>query len=86
MCEKVIPVFIFTPEQIGSQNKYRSSHSIQFMIESLDDLKHQLRSKRGDLYALQGENNKIIEHLIKSTNADSLFVNMDYTPYSKKKG
>ena len=85
MCEKVVPVFIFTPEQIGSQNKYRSSHSIQFMIESLDDLKHQLTSKKGDLYALQGENNRIIEHLIKSTNADSLFVNMDYTPYSKKR-
>jgi deoxyribodipyrimidine photolyase len=31
----ILPVFIFTPEQIGDSNKYRSNNAIQFMVESL---------------------------------------------------
>ena len=85
MCEKVIPIFILNPLQVGSENKYRSSPSIQFMIESLGDLKLQLNNKGGDLYVFMGENIKILDHLIKKTNADALFVNKDYTPYSKKR-
>ena len=32
--EEVIPIFIFTPEQI-KKNRYKSNNAVQFMIESL---------------------------------------------------
>ena len=35
----VYPIFIFTPEQVGSGNKFRSDNAIQFMIESLSTYK-----------------------------------------------
>ena len=37
--DKLYCCFIFTPEQVGSSNKYRSLNSIQFMIECLEDLR-----------------------------------------------
>ena len=85
LCDKVIPVFIFNPVQVGEQNRFRSSPSIQFMIESLDDLRENLESKNGGLYTFKGENNKIVEHIIKKYKPNALFVNKDYTPYSKKR-
>ena len=33
-CSKIYTIFIFTPEQV-EKNKYKSEHSVQFMIESL---------------------------------------------------
>jgi len=51
-CEKIIPVFIFTPSQTGDSNTYRSTNAIQFMIESLDDLNSQIKQKGGKLYTL----------------------------------
>lgn len=44
--EKVIPIFIFTPEQITSKNKYKSDNAIQFMIESLKELNNNLIKKK----------------------------------------
>ena len=43
--EFVIPIFIFTPEQVKI-NKYKSNNAIQFMIESLKDLGKDLKKKR----------------------------------------
>ena len=37
-CKHLFFCFIFTPEQISFRNKFRSNNSIQFMMESLDDL------------------------------------------------
>ena len=37
-CKNIYTIFIFTPEQVGSGNKYKSDNSVQFMIESLHDL------------------------------------------------
>ena len=36
---EIYPVFIFTPEQIENKNKYKSDNCVQFMIESLIELK-----------------------------------------------
>ena len=38
-CENLYTCFIFTPEQVTNTNKYKSSNSVQFMIESLQELK-----------------------------------------------
>ena len=31
----LLPLFVFTPEQVGPINPFRSENSIQFMIQSL---------------------------------------------------
>jgi deoxyribodipyrimidine photolyase len=38
-CEAIVPIFIFPPEQIQPlKNKYFNHNSVQFMIESLQEL------------------------------------------------
>ncbi len=84
-CEKVIPCFIFDPRQIGKENEYRSNNAIQFMIESLQDLKKQLKKKKGKLYLFYGEAPKVVAKLIKQENIDAVFFNKDYTPFALKR-
>lgn len=74
---KVIPCFIFTPEQVGNKNEYRSSNAIQFMVESLEDLNSFLKGKLNLFY---GENLEILNKIKDSF--DKIYFNMDYTPYS----
>lgn len=84
-CEKIIPIFIFTPTQTGNKNKFRSDKSIQFMIESLDDLNAQCQKHNGEIFFLQGNNIEILNEIIRKYNVDTIFVNKDYTPYSKNR-
>lgn len=84
-CHTIIPLFIFTHTQIGDNNKYKSLPSIQFMIESLDDLNTQLERKDGRLFTKYGDINKVINSIIKSEQIEAIYVNMDYTPYSKNR-
>lgn len=78
-CENVYTIFIFTPEQVGNANKYKSNNSVQFMIESLNNLKSQLGGK---LYCFYGKNNNIIHNLIDDLNINVVGFNLDYTPYA----
>jgi deoxyribodipyrimidine photo-lyase len=80
--DKIIPLFIVTIKQVD-KNVYKSSNSIQFMYESLRDLNKNLRNK---LVVCFGENDKIIEQILKN-NKDITYVgfNLDYTPYAKKR-
>ena len=80
----IIPIFIFTPEQIIN-NKYKSNNAIQFMLESLDDLNHNLKKLSSKLYLFFGEPHKIIEKLIETMNVETIFANRDYTNYAKKR-
>lgn len=80
----VIPIFIFTKEQLVD-NEFKSNNSVQFMMESLDDLNESLLKKGSRLFYFFGEPNKIIDKIIKNENVDSVFVNRDYTPYSKER-
>ena len=57
--ENVIPIFIFTPEQVTDNNKFKSNNAIQFMIESLKDLDIELKKYNSKLHLFYGENNKI---------------------------
>lgn len=86
--EKVNCIFIFTPEQLKN-NPYKSDSCVQFMIESLLDLKKQLQNQNGDLYFYYGKPDKVIDKIIKSNNPKmnigAIYVNRDYTPYSIKR-
>jgi len=44
--EDIIPIFVFTPQQIEEKrNKYFSSNSVQFLCQSLEDLNDQIERK-----------------------------------------
>ena len=78
--KEVIPIFIFTPEQVD-KNKYKSNNAIQFMIESLIELDKELKKKKSNLNYFYDEID-ILDKIIKKENIDAIYVNMDYTKYS----
>ena len=83
-CKNIFTIFIFTPEQVTNENKFKSDNAVQFMIESLEDLSSQIREKGGKLYIFYGENEKIIEKCIKDFNIEIVCFNLDYSPYAIK--
>ena len=85
LCKNVFPVFIFTPEQVGDSNTYKSDNAVQFMIESLIDLQKQIHDAGGQLYTFYGDNLLVIKRLIKEWNIDIICCNCDYTPYAIKR-
>jgi deoxyribodipyrimidine photo-lyase len=83
---KILPIFIFTPTQITSKNKYFSSNSFQFMIESLEWLNNELENKyNSKLHFYYGENIDVLNKLLKKYNFNSIYYNLDYTNYAKNR-
>lgn len=80
--ENLYTCFIFTPEQVTNRNDFKSTNSIQFMIESLEELEQKIKEKEGKLMILYGKNEKVIENLIKDLQIDGVYYNKDYTPYA----
>ena len=85
LCENIYTIFIFTPEQVGSGNKYKSDNSVQFMIESLEDLSSQIRKQGGQLHTFFGNNNKVIADCIKAWDINVVAFNLDITPYARER-
>jgi len=83
--ENIIPIFIFTPEQVTEKNKFKSDNAIQFMLESLQDLDKNLKEHNSKLHIFQGDNIKILTKIIKKIDIDNIIFNMDYTPYAIKR-
>lgn len=81
-CERVFTCFIFTPEQVGAKNDYRSDAAVHFMIESLEELATDLRRAGGELITLYGSPLACLRDLIDTIDADAIFYNKDYTPYA----
>jgi deoxyribodipyrimidine photo-lyase len=84
-CKNIYTIFIFTPEQVGSGNKYKSDNAVQFMIESLQDLASQISKNGGHLYTFFGHNEKVVADCIKAWNIDIVCFNVDITPYAKER-
>jgi len=77
---EVIPIFIFTPEQVTNKSKFKSNNAIQFMVESLIDLNEELNNKLNLFY---GEISKIISSILKDNNDISgISITKDYTDYA----
>lgn len=83
LCNNIYTIFIFTPEQVGSGNKYKSANSVQFMIESLQDLSSEISKEGGKLHTFYGDNEKVIADCIKSWDINIVAFNLDITPYSR---
>ena len=81
-CKRVYTCFIFTPEQVGKSNDYRSNNAIQFMIESLEDLRKSIQSKNGELIILHGQHKKSVAELVNRLEIDCIIFNKDYSPYA----
>ena len=84
-CKNIFTIFIFTPEQVGSGNKYKSDNSVQFMIESLQDLASQISKSGGHLYTFYGHNDKIVADCIKAFDINVVCFNLDISPYAKER-
>jgi len=83
MSDHVIPIFIFTPEQITSKNQFRSVNAIKFMVDCLKDLDQSLRHSGSKLYMFYGKQDDVLESILKSDpEIDAVYVNKDYTPYA----
>lgn len=82
--DNIIPIFIFTPEQI-QKNSYKSEHAIQFMTESLECLDNELKQYTSKLHYFYGKNIDVLESIMKKVNVESIVTNMDYTPYARKR-
>lgn len=85
MSDVVIPIFIINPHQVGKKNEYRGDHSLQVLSESLVDLHNQLKEKKSQLYLFYGKIKDVFEFIKKEVDLDAVFVNEDYTPFSKKR-
>lgn len=84
-CKNIYTIFIFTPEQVGKNNKFKADNCVQFMIESLEDLETEIKNNGGKLYFFYGDNNKIIKKCINEFNINIVGFNIDITPYAKKR-
>jgi deoxyribodipyrimidine photo-lyase len=83
LCNNIYTIFIFTPEQVGSGNKYKSDNAVQFMIESLENLASEIKKEGGHLHTFYGKNNKVIADCIKAFNINVVAFNLDITPYAR---
>jgi deoxyribodipyrimidine photo-lyase len=55
------------------------------MIESLEELASEIAKQGGKLIVLHGEPGKTLSQLIEELSIDAVFVNKDYSPYSRKR-
>nr|QDY52295.1 FAD binding domain of DNA photolyase [Mimiviridae sp. ChoanoV1] len=83
-CSNIIPIFIFTPEQVV-KNEFKSENAIEFMIESLKELDLNLKKYNSKLYVFQGDNIKVLKKIISKLDIENIVFNQDYTPYAKKR-
>ena len=83
---KIIPMFIFPPEQIDpKKNSYFSHPAVQFMCESLQDLNEQLKEFQSELYFAKGKNSAMLEQLYKKIKFEAVFSNEDYSKYARER-
>jgi deoxyribodipyrimidine photo-lyase len=78
--QPIIPIFIFTPEQV-TRNSYKSANAIQFMLESLEDLDAALRHKGSRLHCFYGKTEDVLRAL--PAHITTVADGADYTPYAK---
>jgi deoxyribodipyrimidine photo-lyase len=85
--DKILPVFIFTPEQVTIKNVLRSTASIEFMINSLSELETEIKKQGGKLYLAYGDNIDMLKKIISDSesNVKAIIETTDYTPYALRR-
>lgn len=83
---KIIPVFIFPPEQIDpDKNQYFSHPAVQFMCESLEELNNDLKRLNTQLYTFKGDTTHVLSSIHNHVQFTRLYQNLDYSLYAKKR-
>ena len=82
--DNFVPIFIFNPEQIYPiKNPYFSNNLVQFLCESLIDLKNQYKKKNINLFFFEGETINVLDEINSKYKINSISFNRDYSPFSK---
>ena len=81
----VIPCFILDQRLLSKSSKKYSKFRLQFLYECLEDLDKNLKDKKSHLYFFDGPPVATIEKLAEKNGVDAIFINTDYTPFSKKR-
>lgn len=82
--EQVIACFIFDPRQIEN-HPYQSRPGLQFMLEALADLQQQFLQQASKLNVFHAQPEVLINQLCQQQGIDAVFVNRDYTPFSRQR-
>lgn len=81
LSSEVLPLFIFDNRQVSSSNEYRSSNSIQFMVESLLDLKNNI-----PLRFAHGITHEILQKILKENSTiKAIYSHSDITPFAQER-
>ena len=75
--DTVLPIFIFTPEQVSSKNEYKSKVAVSFMIKSLSEIRN--------LQCFHGDNVTVLKHLFRKLSVTGVYFNADHTHYAQKR-
>ncbi|WP_222435619.1 cryptochrome/photolyase family protein [Fluviispira vulneris] len=84
MSENVIPLFIFD-SNILSKLKNKEDRRVQYIYETLLQLRDELNKNGKDIIILYGKPEEEIEKIAKKLNIDALFCNKDYESYAYKR-
>ncbi len=82
--DHVLCGFIFDPKQIND-HPYQSKPGLQFMLESLKDLQQQMTNINAELGLYHDTPENVLKQLIKEHGIQAVFINRDYTPYSRQR-
>ena len=83
---KILPVFIFHPEQIDeSKNPYFSHPSVQFLCESLVELDSELHKFDSRLHVYRGDTVKVLDAMHASCKFQQIFCNRDFTVFAHER-
>jgi deoxyribodipyrimidine photo-lyase len=79
----VAVVYIFDPK-ILSSNRIAPAR-VAFMLQAMKALDEELKELGTHLLMRKGDPNKVLPQLASDLNADTVFFNLDYTPYARKR-
>ena len=79
----IVPLFVFTPAQVGRSNPYKSHASIHFMIDSLRDLSTAISADGGHLVVAHGDTVEVLKKV--KGHVGAVFDVRDYTPFAKQR-
>jgi deoxyribodipyrimidine photo-lyase len=81
---QVMACFMFDPRQVEA-HAYQSQPGLQFMQEAVTELQQEIVKHGGKLYLLFGRPDQLLQQLQQQHAIQAVFVNRDYTPFSRQR-
>lgn len=75
VANSIIPIFIFTHDQVGKENSYYNKKAIEFMTEALSNIPH--------LQIFCGDIESVLESIFVKNRISYIGFNLDYTKYAQ---